>query len=245
MNAKPSFWELAGQALSDTQTGYDLLAKKFEATEYATPVEWVEACLRRVDKRFPLPEDRPAHGIDLACGTGRGARALRARCLTVEGIDFSPGMLSEASRLSWPLDGLQWTCRDLDGLCLEACSADRIVSFGAWGHILPSFRQPLLETVLKGLKKGGVFCTLTADEPSWKQSRFWKFFFFDSAIRLRNRVWPRQFHMYYRLNGTLSLYRELRAISKMEDCFEISLEPLVPFLELPLTLLTVYRRPTD
>ena len=33
----PTFWELARQALSSTQRGYDLLAPKFDFTPFRTP----------------------------------------------------------------------------------------------------------------------------------------------------------------------------------------------------------------
>ncbi len=39
----PTFFELARQALSSTERGYDLLAPKFDVTPFRTPREILEA----------------------------------------------------------------------------------------------------------------------------------------------------------------------------------------------------------
>lgn len=237
MNA-PSFWELARQALSSTRRGYDLLAPKFEHTPYATPNEWIEASLTQVERMFPCSG---GPGLDLACGTGRGVRALRSFCGRVEGVDFSPGMLEQAARLSTDLDALEWMCTDLNKVRLPADRYDRVVTFGAWGHILPDFRAHLLSEVVCSLKPGGVFLTLTSNEPRIWEKRFWYYLFFDLAIWIRNRLWFEEFHMYYRLNSTARLMASLQAVLEGKSMYQLLAEPLEGFEEIPLTLVIVRR----
>jgi SAM-dependent methyltransferase len=236
----PSFFELARQALTSTRRGYNLLAPKFEQTIYATPLEWIEASLQRVEERFGAPTI--GHGLDLACGTGRGARALKPYCEKVDGIDFSAGMLEQAAKMSRGLDGLEWICSDLHGLELPSNRYDRIVTYGAWGHILPSFREQLLSEVVDSLKPGGVFLTLTANEPGILEKRFWYYLIFDFAIWLRNRIWFEEFHMYYRLNSTDRLIACLGDVLATREGYSLEAEGLVGFEGHPLKLVTVHRR---
>ena len=237
----PSFLELARQALTSTRRGYNLLAPKFEQTTYATPLEWIDQSLKRVEERFGSPSR--AHGLDLACGTGRGARALKTYCQRVDGIDFSAGMLEQAARMSDGLQGLEWICSDLHGVELHPRRYDRIVTFGAWGHILPNFRQQLLTEVVDSLKPGGVFLTLTSDEPRIWEKRFWDFLIFDLAIWIRNRIWFEEFHMYYRLNYTDRLINCLEDVLSGRAEYDLDAEPLAGFEELPIKLVTVHRKP--
>ena len=240
----PSFWELARQALSSTKRGYDLLAPKFEATSYATPIEWIESALLHGQQSYPILDFDNSRGADLACGTGRGARALRAYTQRVEGFDFSPGMLTQARALSLDLEGLDWIVSDLSDFQLEAQKYDRIVSFGAWGHILPRFRAFFLGQIFQSLRPGGVFLTLTADDPKIWQKRFWHHLLFDLAIILRNLLWFQEFHMYYRLNSTEQLLRQVQAHPFMEESFELRAEPLPGYEDTCITLLMLHRRPS-
>ena len=242
---EPSFFELARQALSSTRRGYDLLAPKFEYTPYATPSEWVEQAVEYVSGRYPL-DHKEMRGADLACGTGRGARALRVECREVDGYDFSQGMLEKASQLSGATSGFHWIREDLAQLRLPGASYDRIVTFGAWGHILPGFRKRLLAQIPAALKPGGTFYTLTADEARPWEKRFWISLAFDIAIRIRNLVWFSEFHMYYRLNSTQQLLKLWHEISKESggpkfetEVFHLEGQPDA------LKLLVLRRKPND
>src|SRR5205807_7573523 len=85
----PTFWELARQALSSTERGYDLLAPKFDVTPFRTP----DCVLDRVGEQLaPLgPFDA---GLDVCCGTGAALRMLRPLCRgRGVGLDFSAGRL--------------------------------------------------------------------------------------------------------------------------------------------------------
>jgi SAM-dependent methyltransferase len=235
----PTFFELARQALTNTRRGYDLLAPKFEHTMYATPLDWIDSSLKRVEERFSLSSE--GRGLDLACGTGRGVRALRQYCDHVDGLDFSVGMLEEAARLSHGIEGVEWICSDLHDLDLKANHYDRIVTYGAWGHILPSFRKHLLSEIVDSLKPGGVFLTLTSNEPRIWEKRFWYYLFFDLAIWVRNRIWFEEFHMYYRLNSTDRLIASLYEALETRSGYSLESEPLSDFEELPLRLVTIHR----
>ena len=87
----PTFFELARQALSSTDAGYDRLAPKFDLTPFRTP-DGVTHALRPVFDEAPV-----ATAIDLCTGTGAGAEALGwVATERVVGIDRSAGMLAQA-----------------------------------------------------------------------------------------------------------------------------------------------------
>src|SRR6476660_2234631 len=90
----PTFFELARQALSSTERGYDLLAPKFDYTPFRTP----DDILARVGDHLQTLGSIGA-ALDLCCGTGAAMRMLRPLCRErVVGIDVSAGMLAEAAR---------------------------------------------------------------------------------------------------------------------------------------------------
>ncbi|MGH9390763.1 MAG: SAM-dependent methyltransferase, partial [Vicinamibacteria bacterium] len=67
----PTFWELARQALSSTERGYDLLAPKFDVTPFRTPDEILRGTA------VYLRADPPGRALDLCCGTGAMVEVLR------------------------------------------------------------------------------------------------------------------------------------------------------------------------
>src|SRR5476651_2539395 len=92
----PTFWELAVQALSSTERGYDLLAPKFEYTPFRTPDDILAKVAEHLQRLAPF-----GAGLDICCGTGAGMRMLRPLCRErVVGLDVSAGMLAEARRLT-------------------------------------------------------------------------------------------------------------------------------------------------
>ncbi len=85
----PTFFELAVQALSSTQRGYDLLAPKFDYTPFRTPQPLLDAVGEHLHTLGPFDS-----GLDLCCGTGAAMALLRPHCRErVVGIDFSQGMI--------------------------------------------------------------------------------------------------------------------------------------------------------
>src|SRR6266540_1988011 len=90
----PTFLELAAQALSSTERGYDLLAPKFDYTPFRTP----DFLLDRVGAHLQMLSPFSS-GLDICCGTGAAMRMLQPLCRDrVVGVDVSAGMLAEARR---------------------------------------------------------------------------------------------------------------------------------------------------
>jgi SAM-dependent methyltransferase len=86
----PTLRELAVQALSSIEHGYDLLAPKFDHTPFRTPDAILEAVGRALAPMGPF-----GAGLDLCCGTGAGMEVLRGLCReSVTGVDVSTGMLT-------------------------------------------------------------------------------------------------------------------------------------------------------
>ncbi|MBW5483910.1 class I SAM-dependent methyltransferase [Streptomyces bambusae] len=92
----PTVRELAVQALSSTERGYDLLAPTFDHTPFRTPDRMLDA----VEEALAQTLDGPVRaGLDLCCGTGAAIPLLRRLCRErVTGVDFSAGMLARAER---------------------------------------------------------------------------------------------------------------------------------------------------
>lgn len=233
----PTFWELAIQASTSTRHGYNLLAPRFEQTGYATPSFLIEACRRRVDRLFP-PSPSAGRGADLACGTGRAIAAMRGDGLRWDGYDFSPGMLRQA-RMRLGEAGASLIDADLATLDLPAATYRRVVTFGAWGHILPLWRRRLITQIVATLTEDGVFYTITADAPSRWRWEGLASLLFDLSIRVRNRLLAEPFHMYYRLNDTATVRRLFQEVGGVE----VRLEPVPGSPHPRLTLLMVSRSP--
>ncbi|MER5539637.1 class I SAM-dependent methyltransferase [Streptomyces mirabilis] len=86
----PTLRELAAQALSSVEHGYDLLAPKFDHTPFRTPDAILDAVARALRPIGPFD-----HGLDLCCGTGAGMEVLSGLCRGhVTGVDISAGMLA-------------------------------------------------------------------------------------------------------------------------------------------------------
>ncbi|MFJ6700239.1 class I SAM-dependent methyltransferase [Streptomyces sp. NPDC091272] len=189
----PTLRELAVQALSSVERGYDLLAPKFDHTPFRT-TEAILAPVTRVLRELG-PFDR---GLDLCCGTGAGAGVLQEVCRErVTGVDISAGMLDVARRrppASVPADWVRG-----DALALPFGPVfDLVVSFGAFGHFLPAARPALFAQVHEVLRPGGRFA-FPLPAPAVPGSRgHLAMLGFDSVMRVRNALWRPQFVMYYR-----------------------------------------------
>ena len=71
----PTLGELARQALSSTEHGYDLLAPKFDYTPFRTSDSILAAVAASLSLDAPF-----GSGLDLCCGTGAGMRMLWPLC---------------------------------------------------------------------------------------------------------------------------------------------------------------------
>ncbi|MGE0491642.1 MAG: class I SAM-dependent methyltransferase [Vulcanimicrobiota bacterium] len=182
---------MARQALSSTESGYDLLAPKFEYTPYRTPDEIVAAVVDRVGEAERV--------LDLGCGTGAGMKALKTRCREVVGIDISEGMLRQGRELSrdWPGDAeLRWIRGDALALPFHQ-EFDAVVCFGAFGHILPEQEAQLVDNIYRVLRPGGRFVFVTSPRPGLNTLRYWRSRGFNAVMRVRNWLWRPPFIMYY------------------------------------------------
>jgi ubiquinone/menaquinone biosynthesis C-methylase UbiE len=189
----PTLFELARQALSSTEQGYDRLAPKFDATPFRTPDAVVAATLAYLDG--PVDD-----ALDVCCGTGAALFLLRAHARRrVVGIDLSRGMLAEAERRMLDAPG-QARVELLQGDVLDMPfdgAFDAAVSFGAFGHILRRDEPRFLASLRRSLRPGGRFLFATAERPPLTSPRRWLAHGFNAAMRLRNLVWRPPFVMYY------------------------------------------------
>jgi SAM-dependent methyltransferase len=217
----PGLAELARQALSSTQRGYDLLAPKFESTPFRTPDEVLDATARALRPLGPF-----ASGLDLCCGTGVGVdRVLRRVCAgPVTGVDFSEGMLAEARRT---VPDARWLRADVRALPARD-AFDLAVSFGAFGHFLPHERPTLFAQVHDALRPGGLFAFPVAAPPRVGSLPYWTLWGFDAAMRVRNALWYPRFVMYYRRFRLPDVRRDLVAAG-----FTVSTLALEPLGRLP------------
>ncbi|MGK5552530.1 class I SAM-dependent methyltransferase [Actinomadura kijaniata] len=186
----PSLRELAVQALSSVERGYDLLAPKFDHTPFRTPDGVLDATTDAL--RVFGPFDR---GLDVCCGTGAGMRTLKPLCRgRVTGVDFSSGMLAQA-RSAHP--DAEWVQADVRALPFGE-AFDLAVSFGAFGHLLPAERPAVFAGVHRALRPGGLFAFPLGAPPPVTSGWYWALLGFDLAMRVRNAVWRPPFVMYYR-----------------------------------------------
>ena len=191
----PTFWELAVQALSSTERGYDLLAPKFDYTPFRTP----DAILTRVGEHLQTLGPFTT-GLDLCCGTGAAMRMLQPLCRDhVVGVDVSAGMVAEARRRSANAPGtaaLQFVRANALRLPFDR-AFDVAVCFGAFGHILTEDEPRFVAQVAQALRPHGRFVFVTSHMPALWSLRYWLARGFNGAMRLRNLLLSPPFIMYY------------------------------------------------
>jgi SAM-dependent methyltransferase len=186
----PSVRELARQALSSVEGGYNLLAPKFDHTPFRTPGGVLDAVAGALRPFGPF-----GPGLDVCCGTGAGMRVLTSLCQgPVTGVDFSTGMLEQA-RNAYP--DATWVRADARALPFTG-AFDLAVSFGALGHFLPAERPALFAGVHRALRPAGVFAFPVAAPQHVTSRGYWALLGFDLAMRVRNALWRPPFVMYYR-----------------------------------------------
>jgi SAM-dependent methyltransferase len=199
----PSLRELAVQALSSVEGGYDLLAPKFDHTPFRTPDGVLDATSGALRPLGPF-----GRGLDVCCGTGAGMRVLESVCQgPIMGVDFSTGMLAQARR-AHPDAG--WVRADARALPF-AGGLDLAVSFGALGHFLPAERPVLFAGVYRALRPGGVFAIPVGAPPPVTSIWYLALAGFDLAMRVRNALWRPPFVMYYRTCPLQAIRNDLTA----------------------------------
>ncbi|GGT33949.1 methyltransferase [Streptomyces kurssanovii] len=256
----PTLRELAVQALSSIEHGYDLLAPKFDRTPFRTSDRMLEAVAHALRPLGPF-----AAGLDICCGTGAGVDVLRQVCRErAVGIDFSAGMLAAAASRSAPAaprppvasagdadssavgrgrPAVSWVRADARALPF-APAFDLAVSFGAFGHFLPGERPLLFAQAHAVLRPGGCFAFPVMAPPGPNSLLYWTLLGFDTVMRIRNALWRPRFVMYYR---TFPLSAVLRDLGRAG--FAVELLPLTELGRLPdgspRARLVVARKPRD
>lgn len=192
----PTFWELAEQALSSTERGYDLLAPKFDATPFCTPSALLDAC-----ERYLSADPRPGHSLDVCCGTGAGLAMLRRVTRTsVTGLDFSRNMLEQARQRVVDMDDvvlIRADARRLDELPELQQRFDCVTCFGALGHIRGHESKRFLEGLFGCLVPGGRLVLVTFNHPPVASLSWLAAHAYNALTRARNLLIKPAFHMYY------------------------------------------------
>ncbi|MFH8344776.1 class I SAM-dependent methyltransferase [Streptomyces sp. NPDC018045] len=235
----PTLRELAVQALSSVERGYDLLAPKFDHTPFRTPGRVLGATADALRGLGPS-DGRFEVGLDVCCGTGAGIGVLRSLCRErVVGVDFSAGMLAEAQGHHQVQDQTQQEQHHAqqehqtqqvqvptgerpadpvveyvraDARALPFASAfDLAVTFGALGHFLPAERAAVFAGVHRALRPGGIFAFPLAAPPRPRSALYWALLGFDAVMRVRNALWRPPFVMYYRTSSLRAVRADLAA----------------------------------
>jgi SAM-dependent methyltransferase len=201
----PGLRELAVQAMSSVERGYDLLAPKFDHTPFRTPDAVLDAVAAALTRMGPF-----GSGLDLCCGTGAGTGVATRVCRdSVTGADFSAGMLAVARERALPAGPrVHWVRADARALPF-APVFDLVVSFGAFGHFLPHELPGLFTQVRSVLRPGGRFAFPLVAPPRPGSPAYWTLLGFDAVMRVRNAVWRPPFVMYYRTFRLSEVRREL------------------------------------
>ncbi|MFI1566457.1 class I SAM-dependent methyltransferase [Streptomyces sp. NPDC020490] len=216
----PTLRELAVQALSSVERGYDLLAPKFDHTPFRTPDAVLDAVAADLARTGSFDA-----GLDLCCGTGAGTGVLARVCRRrVVGVDFSAGMLAVArGRATGAVPRAEYVRADARALPFGSVF-DLVVSFGAFGHFLPRELPGLFAQVHSVLRPGGCFAFPVLAPPRPSSPAFWMLLGFDAVMRVRNALWRPPFVMYYRAFRLGQVRRELERAG-----FQVELHALPEF----------------
>ena len=219
----PKFIDLMRQAMSSTETGYDMLAPRFDATPFRTPNEVLQISAEQIGEA--------ECALDLCCGTGAAMLALLPRVRRrLVGIDFSAGMLAEARK---QLD----SANIANGPTVDLIRAnvlqmnfngefDLAVCFGALGHILPQDEAEFARLIAAALRPGGRFVFVTGNSPPIYSIKAAVFRVFNVIMRVRNKLHKPEFIMYYLTFMLPEIEVKLRAagftVEVRRDCFDKS-----------------------
>lgn len=192
----PTFWELARQALSSTERGYDLLAPKFDFTPFRTPDEILDGMAKVLGPPRSIDD-----ALDIACGTGAALRILRPLCRRrVVGIDFSQGMLDQARKNLAAEKKDDCSEELIRGEIMQLPfenEFDLAVTVGSLGHVPRGQESEFVGQVAKALRPGGRFALVTATMPPLTSPAYWAARTFNGAMHVRNLLFRPPFIMFY------------------------------------------------
>ncbi len=191
----PTLFELIRQGLASTQEGYDLLAPKFDRTPFRTPEPIAIAMARAIGEKRSI-----GSALDLCCGTAAVLSRLRPLCRErVVGVDFSPGMLREASRRMQDAEGtatVELVRGDALALTFDQ-EFDVVTSASAFGHVERKDEDRFVAGIARALRPRGRFVFPTTRRPSPSSPWFWAAHGFNAVMRVRNALRRPPFVMYY------------------------------------------------
>jgi ubiquinone/menaquinone biosynthesis C-methylase UbiE len=95
--------------------------------------------------------------VDLCTGTGSSALRLARAGIRVIGVDFSEGMLRQASRKSVGCSWIHWVQADACALPIPSCAVDRVTCSYAMYELSGTARREVLREVNRILKPAGMF----------------------------------------------------------------------------------------
>ena len=104
--------------------------------------------------------------LDLGCGKGRFARALRDRGARVVGLDLSAAMLAEAAGV----DRVRATARRLP---LKTASFDGVIAVEVFEHLEARSRAAVIQEARRVLKPGGFLAIVDKNVGSLSARRPW------------------------------------------------------------------------
>lgn len=130
---------------------YNMLYQERDAREAA---QFVDTFL----SRFPALKPgniSPPRALDLACGSGRYARALLDAGYVVDGVDLSESSIQEARRLAPEANFWVGDMREMDYRAQYGIIFNMFTSFGYFED--PADNHKILKGVYKALASNGVF----------------------------------------------------------------------------------------
>ena len=153
-------------SVPDIQAHFDRIAAVYDG--HAALEQ--EVC-RRLVERSQYQQADPQRIVDLGCGTGAGAAALKARYpkALVAGLDLAPAMLARTRGRGRLLKPLRAVCADIGALPLVDGSVDLVFSSMAafWTRDPVGF----FAEVRRVLRPGGMFLFSTLGRDTFSQLR--------------------------------------------------------------------------
>ncbi len=134
---------------------------------FGIDIRWRKALIRQIMK------SNPKSALDVACGTGDLAIALRRRGLNVKAVDIARKMIDVAIQKSEKTGtDIEFICTSADSLPFEKCSFD-LVTIGFGIRNFENRGESILE-IKRVMKEGGELAILEFATP---RNRLWRWIF--------------------------------------------------------------------
>jgi 2-polyprenyl-6-hydroxyphenyl methylase/3-demethylubiquinone-9 3-methyltransferase len=144
------------------------VASRFDAIHGRFKTELATDDPRLVGLLACLPPPAGRRILDMGCGKGRFARALRDRGARVVGIDVSPAMLAGADGAGW--DRVRGTARRLP---FGPSTFDAAIAVEVFEHLSPAAIDAVCGEVHRILRPGATFIVVDKNVYSFSARRRW------------------------------------------------------------------------